>query len=103
MSENIPTIKIDSNRLILSDEAIKMLEANYGDRISVNYIQDDNHNFYPVIGKSSVFSDSNDGNKLTKSKTISFKGIKKNMLSRYGILFLMIEYAPKIFLLKSIN
>ena len=78
------TIKLETNKLILSKEAIKLLNACPGDRIAINYKQESNTNTYPVIGLSSCFSDPESGQKLTKSNTLSFRGNQNTILKLYG-------------------
>ena len=39
---------------------------------------------FPVIGKSELFTDSNGGNRLTKSNTVSFRGTQREILLEYG-------------------
>lgn len=36
-NQNLATIKVENNRLVLSSEAIKALNAIVGDRITINY------------------------------------------------------------------
>lgn len=80
----LPTIKLESNKLIFSKEAISLLNVSPGDRIAINYKQESNTNTYPVIGLSSCFSSPDDGNKLTKSNTLSFRGNQNTILKLYG-------------------
>lgn len=94
---SIPIIEVSDNKLIISPRAKELISAKYGDRIAVNYIQVNNEITIPVIGKAEVFADPNSGNKLTKSNTISFKGIQKTILTKYGQLFEIEEYKPGMF------
>ena len=59
-----------SKKLILSPLALQILNVNPGDRLSINYIQKNNENTFPVIGKAEIFADPENGQKLTKSNTI---------------------------------
>ena len=36
-NQNLATIKVENNRLVLSSEAVKALNAIVGDRITINY------------------------------------------------------------------
>lgn len=84
---NIPIIEVLDNKLILSPVAINTLQIIPGDRISVNYVQINNEITYPIISKSIVFGDSENGNKCSKSNTVSFKGNQRAILMQYGNLF----------------
>ncbi len=80
-------ITLESNKLVLTKDAIQMLDATADDRISVNYYTVDSEHTFPVIGKSELFTDKNDGNRLTKSNTVSFRGSQNEILSMYGKCF----------------
>lgn len=91
------------NKLMLSQEAVDILEASAGDRIAINYVQVTNQETFPVIGKSDAFVDPNSGNKLTKSNTVSFRGIQRDMLSKYGTNFNLELYKNKMYKLIKEN
>jgi hypothetical protein len=91
------------NKLMLSQEAVDILEASAGDRIAINYVQVTNQETFPVIGKSDSFVDPNSGNKLTKSNTVSFRGIQRDMLSKYGTNFNLELYKNKMYKLVKEN
>lgn len=100
---NMPIIEVSSNQLILSIKAIELINANYGDRIAINYLQINNKSIIPVIGKAEVFINPNAGNKLTKRNTISFKGMQKTTLSKLGILFKIEAYRDGMFKMIAIT
>lgn len=78
------------NKLVLTPSIIEKLNAEVGDRIAINYVQQDS-DFVPVISKSSVFGDAESGNKLTKALTVSFRGKQSENLSQYGNEFDLVE------------
>lgn len=80
-------VKIEDNRLILTQDAISALNAFPGERISINYYSVSPEETFPVIGKSELFTDATGGCKLTKSNTVSFKGNQRQTLMEYGIFF----------------
>lgn len=84
---NSATIKVESTKLILSKETIKALDAKSGDRIAINYWTENPEYTFPVIGKASWFTDITDGNRLTKSNTVSFRGTQNTILREYGDFF----------------
>ena len=92
-----PIVEVKDNKLVLSPKAISMLQSVHGDRISINYVQDGNELTFPIIGKSSVFADQDSGNRLTKSNTVSFRGFQRDLLLKYGTIFILEEFRDNIF------
>ena len=86
------TVTVADNKLILSKEAIKALSGVAGDRITINYWTVDSETTFPVIGKSECFGDSTGGNRLTKSNTVSFRGVQRDILLEYGSFFKLIRF-----------
>jgi len=83
-SDSEPTLKVDSNKLILSDSLLDLIDADAGDRVAINYYTVDNTETFPLVGRSEMFAGKESGNKLTKSNTISFKGNQRDVLLEYG-------------------
>lgn len=100
---DLPVIEVGDSKLIMSPKAIELMSLHYGDRVAVNYIQENNEITIPVIGKAEVFADPMAGNKLSKNNTVSFKGTQKTILTKYGQLFKIAEYQPGMFGMMSIN
>ena len=92
-----PIVEVKENKLVLSPKTISMLQSVHGDRISINYVQDGNELTFPIIGKSSVFADQDSGNRLTKSNTVSFRGFQRDLLLKYGNIFILEEFRDNIF------
>ena len=86
------TVTVADNKLVLSKEAVKALGGVAGDRIAVNYWTVDNETTFPVIGKSECFGDSTGGNRLTKSNTVSFRGMQRDILLEYGSFFKLVRF-----------
>ena len=86
------TVTVADNKLVLSKEAVKALGGVAGDRIAINYWTVDNETTFPVIGKSECFGDSTGGNRLTKSNTVSFRGVQRDILLEYGSFFKLIRF-----------
>jgi hypothetical protein len=80
--EILPDVILDDKKLILSTEALNTLSITSGARISIKYIMRDG-NMVPVIGTSQMFGD-DEGNLLTKSQTVSFRGEQNKLLQLYG-------------------
>jgi len=77
---DIIDVKVQDSNLLLDPAFIAKLGAKAGDRITIGFIEKDG-NMIPII------SIGEEGNKLTKSNTISFRGKQKNTLSQFGTNF----------------
>ncbi len=86
------TVTIANNKLVLSKEAVKALGGVAGDRIAINYWTVDSTTTFPVIGKAEYFGDSTGGNRLTKSNTVSFRGMQRDILLEYGSFFKLVRF-----------
>lgn len=93
-------VSVLDNKLEFTKDAIALLGVTAGERLSINYYTVDNENTFPVIGKSEVFTDDTDGNKLNKSNTISFRGERRNVLLEYGSVFKIVEFKDGMFKLE---
>lgn len=92
-----PIITLEDNKLVLNSKAVEVLEAEWEDRISIIY-QNQNGKLVPVIGKDDVFQ-SKGGNKLTKSKTIACRGKANDKLAEHGSEFKLIPLGDKTFIM----
>lgn len=99
----LPTIRIEDNKLIFSKSAIELIGVKVGERIAINYWTVNNQETFPVIGKSSVFGDSDNGLKLTKSNTIAFRGQNRTSLLMYGSIFLIESFKDNMFKLVKLE
>ena len=77
-----PTVQALENKLQLSPAALELIGAKSGDRLAINYWTVDNKTTYPLIGKAEAFNE--EGTKLTKSNTISYRGQQMDVLKLYG-------------------
>ena len=91
------TVELSSNRLILSKECVSLLTLSPGERVSIAYYQVNNQTTFPLIGKSELFTDAEDGNKLTKSNTVSYRGMQNEVLKLYGNFFYLEEFKTNIY------
>lgn len=82
-----PIITVESNKLVLSNDAVALLDAVPNDRIAINYYTVSPEETFPVIGKAELFTDANGGNRLTKSNTVSCRGAQRDILLEYGKFF----------------
>lgn len=82
---DIPDLIItQNNRLILDQNLINKLQAKPGDRIFIAYASKDGI-LVPFI------TINEEGNKLSKNNSISFRGKQREMLGQFGTNFWLIE------------
>lgn len=74
---DIIDVIMKENTLVFSDQLITTLNAKIGDRISIGYIEKDG-NLTPVVGLGE------NGNKLSGSNTICFRGRQREVLAQFG-------------------
>lgn len=103
LDEGEAMVQLMDNKLKLTPKAISMINAQPGDRIQVNYWTENNQNTFPLIGKSEVFTDKEEGSKLTKSETVSFRGNKNTTLKIYGKLFKLEPFKNGMFKLVKVE
>lgn len=80
-----PIITLEPNKLVLTQGAVDLLEATTDCRIDIKYKKKDKK-LVPVIGTSNSFN-TQGGNKLSKSNTVSYRGSANEKLSAYGDVF----------------
>ena len=80
-----PIVTLDSNKLILTQGAVDLLQVCEDCRIDIKYEKKDKKSI-PVIGTDLAFG-TKSGNKLTKSNTVSYRGSANEKLSAYGTIF----------------
>lgn len=80
-----PIITLDSNKLILTQGAVDLLQVCADRRVDIKYKKKDKK-AVPIIGTDAAFG-TKSGNKLTKSNTVSYRGAANEKLSAYGTTF----------------
>ena len=96
-------LEVQENKLKLSRIALEKLNAKPDDRISVQYWSEGVGKSVPIIGKAEVFTDRNDGNRLTKASTVSFRGEKRSTLIQFGAFFTLEEFKEGIWKLVPVE
>lgn len=91
-----PKLVLSDNKFTLNDEAIRLLCVSVGDKIAIVFDSIGR----PMIGSTdSLHIDG--GNKLTKSKTVSFRGKMNGQLAKFGSEFIIKEDGEGIGILTS--
>ena len=80
----IVDLLLKDNKLILDPSLVNKLKAEPGDRSEIGYRERDGL-LRPII------SIGENGNKLTKSNTVSFRGVQHNTLAQFGSNFWVVE------------
>ena len=83
-------LQLLDNKYELNGSAINLLGISVGDRVDIKYQMVDGIK-YPIIGSSNAWKSAS-GNKLTKSSTVSYRGIANQMLADYGDEFTFSEW-----------
>ncbi len=83
-------LQLLDNKYELNGSAITLLGISVGDRVDIKYQMVDGIK-YPIIGSSNAWKSAS-GNKLTKSSTVSYRGIANQMLAEYGDEFTFSEW-----------
>lgn len=78
-SDTEPKVYLEENKLRFNSLALEMLNVSSGDRIDIQYT-----NTYPVV----IIGE---GCKLTKTNTLSCRGKKAEVLSKFGTEFKLID------------
>jgi hypothetical protein len=97
----LPTVQTLENKLQLSPSAIELIGVKPGDRLSINYWTVNNRETFPLIGKAETFNE--EGTKLTKSNTISYRGQQMEVLNIYGTNFTLQPFKEGMFKLVSVK
>lgn len=84
-----PQLTLASNKYILNKAAAELLGVKWEDKLDIKYQLIDSIR-YPIIGSNIAWGSSN-GNKLTKSLTVSCRGNANSLLSEFGDTF---TFAP---------
>lgn len=81
-----PIVSVEDNKLRFNKEACNLLGIKADDRVCINYYTVSPEETFPVIGKAEIFK-SVDGNRITKSNTVSYRGSQRDILLQYGKFF----------------
>ena len=93
--DNNPLVQVvlSDNKLSFNNAAISMLGLTSDSKVDIKYKKIDNQTV-PVL-------DITEGNKVTKSGTVSFRGSKNTELSKYGTVFNIEKQDERYYFLKG--
>lgn len=93
-------ITLEENKLVFNNKSIQDLGIIPESRIIIKYEKVGKNNV-PIIGTDTSFDEEGNGNKITKSNTVTYKGKQNTILSEYGNEFTIEPYKDGIFKLIS--
>ena len=99
---SIAQITLLDGKYKLTQAAVDLLNVSPGDRINICYnnLPDNPNVKVPIIGSSTNWR--NDlGNKLTKSLTVSYRGVANGVLAEYGNIFTLEPYKDGLFIMRG--
>lgn len=86
--EEFSLVTLDTNKLILNNKAVQEMGVSYEDRIIIKYEQPDKKKRpIPIIGTDISHGEEGNGNKVTKTNTVSYRGNSNKILAEYGTEF----------------
>lgn len=94
-----PTVQALENKLQLSQAALELIGAKSGDRITITYWQVNNQETFPLISKV----EEDEGCKITKLRTVSYRGQQMDVLKLYGENFTIEPFKDNLYKLVSIK
>lgn len=103
VEDNEPKLYLEDNKFRLNSAALDLMKisSETGVKLDIKY-EDNGGRAIPILGTDEVFG-TKGGNKLTKTSTVAFRGIKNEELSKYGNEFLLVPHKSKsgLFVLSS--
>lgn len=96
-----PTLQVLDNKIQLTQAAIELIGAKVGDKLVINYWTVDNQTTFPVI--SLATDKTEEGTKITKSLTMSYRGKQAEILKIYGEKFTIEPFNETMFKLTKME
>lgn len=88
-----PKITLEDNKYCLNSAAVDLMGVEPDDRLDIK-MEKQGKNLIPVIGNDLVFK-THQGNRVTKSFTVSCRGKANDELSKYGSVFTLEPHPSK--------
>ena len=96
-----PKLFLEENKYRLNNAAVKLMHLEADAKLNIKYEQGENGDT-PIIGTSEAFG-VKEGNKITGSNTVAYRGAKNAELAKYGDEFILSPHPdkPELFILSS--
>lgn len=102
--EDVATITREETKLVLNNKAMADMELAAEDRIIIKYEQiAKGKKKFPVIGSDISWNEEGSGNKITKGKSVAFRGKNNLVLAEYGTTFTLEPYKDGLWKLISLT
>lgn len=88
-----PKIFLTENKYIINKAAAQLMDIKPEDKLAIRYLDIKSVNF-PVIGKQEAYG-IHSGNKVTKSMTVSCRGVGRDKLAEFGTVFVISKVADR--------
>lgn len=98
--EDESIVTLESNKLVFNNKATQELGLTSEHRVIIKYEKIDG-NLFPVIGSDETYGEEGNGNKFTKSQTVSCRGNANKILKEYGEEFKLDPFKDGLFKLVS--
>jgi hypothetical protein len=92
--EDTALITLESSKLAFNNKAVADMNLKYEDRVIIKWEQKDK-TLFPIIGKDTSFDEEGNGNKVTKTNTVGYKGKQNVVLAEMGDQFTIEPYVTK--------
>ena len=100
---DIPIVVREETKLLFNPLALEMLGVQWQERILIKLEQGQGNKLIPVIASGESWGNENQGNKLSKTGTIVYKGKNNDVLAEFGDKFTLEQYEDKIFQLVPVG
>lgn len=96
-----PTLILEDNKYYLNQAAINLTGYQPDDKLDIKY-EKRGKEITPILGNDEDFGTHN-GNRLTKTFSVAYRGSKNEELAKYGTEFLVIPHSEKegLYILKA--
>ena len=101
--EDESVITVLENKLQLNNKMVSEMELTNESRVIIEYEKAKDKSMFPIIGSDLAFQREGDGNKLSKTNTVMFKGKQNTILKEFGEEFTIEKYKEGIWKLISKN
>lgn len=96
-------ISVLENKLQFNNKVVAEMQINNESRVVIEYEKLKDNTMIPIIGTDLSFGREGDGNKLSKTNTVMFKGKQNTILKEFGTEFSIEPYKEGIWKLVSKN
>jgi hypothetical protein len=88
-----PLITREETKLVFNNKVVADMAIEHEDRIVIKWEKSkDKKVMFPIIGKDIAFDEEGNGNKVTKTNTVGFKGKQNLVLAELGAIFTIEPY-----------